>query len=351
MAAVSFAAKTDVAVANINPEITMRLVTELPRSEVYDAHLFHADTLWVGRSRTTNAERHRIDAFVDGGERLLGSAFLPHTAGHVYPFGPGKVIVVGKSAEPWKTHYTVITRQGNNLQQATTTFPEQLQVEQFAGLPGAMFFTEVGDAAIYRHAPGRRGALKPKVSGPGAMVLTGDFLYIIERRSFQAGDESLLRINVKTELADRTYGSEPRNNLTHILSLPEHNLIAVSETDAHQVLLVNAKTNQPIVDVAIESGTPRGLAAAGQCLVVVSDESRRLSFVALNEPGYPVIAEWGLKDAGARLNQPRRVAVDPAKKRIYVRSTYGCPGCDVTNSSVFSFEEPSGETFRRCGIE
>ncbi len=46
------------------------------------------------------------------------------------------------------------------------------------------------------------------------MQLGKDFLYVVERRDLRPGDENLVRIDLRTESADRTFKDFYRNNLS-----------------------------------------------------------------------------------------------------------------------------------------
>jgi len=61
--------------------------------------------------------------------------------------------VVGKHADPrwgWRTYHTVASCRTGRLRTRTRRMPAWLQVEQFGGGPGAMFFNEPGSRQVYR---------------------------------------------------------------------------------------------------------------------------------------------------------------------------------------------------------
>jgi hypothetical protein len=329
-------------------ELHIGLVTELNRSEPYEGHLFHDSRLWVTKSRATDIETHRIDVYDATGAKLLTTVNLTHYAGFIYPFGPNAVVVVGKSSDPWKSKYTVISHQGETYSARVTTLPEEYQVEQFAGTPSQMFFTEPGSRAVYAFSPATT-ALKPiggEISGPGQIELDGRSLWVIERKSFQMGDEDLVRVDTSTGAATRVF-NEMRNGITAIHVAARSPWVAVAETLADQIVFVDKTTAAPAFTVPV-AGSPRGMTQLGGCLLVTSEDSKTVTFVSLwgDEPA--VLDTWDVSAAGDRLKKPRKIAVNPVSGRIFLRSTYICPSCTVPQSSVFYVEDQAGDVVSKC---
>jgi hypothetical protein len=328
------------------PEI--RFVTELHRNEPYQAHLFHDGVLFVGRTKQADGESHRMEAYSADGKTQLASVALPHTPSFVYAFGPKTVIVVGKSSWPWKTHYSTISWRGTSFKLNTYTFPEKIQVDQFAGKPGGpLFFGETGEAHIYEKRNSGGGFLSPRIALPGMMELVGRSLYVIENNSVFTGDENLVRIDLSTQKAERTFPTT-RKFLANLLQLKGGAQLALAETGASQVLLVDAATNQLAETIPVPLGSPRGLAQLGHCLLVAADEARHLFFFDLNTPDKKIVADWDLSVVGFKFGRARDLAVDDLTGRVYVRSAYPCPSCQVSMSSVVVAEEKDQRTFQAC---
>jgi hypothetical protein len=332
-------------------DVRVRLVAELPRNEPYEGHLFHDGFLFVTRTRQADGERHHVDVYDASGSTRVATVDLDHTAGFIYPYSAHQVFVVGKSATPyWKTHYTVITRNGTQFTTRTTTLPEQYQVEMAggSGSPDGLFFTEPGDRAILRGT--RSGGLTSlgfEISGPGALQVDGSTLWAVERRGFELGDEGLSRIDTRTGAMTRVFDNY-RAGLFDLAVLPSYPWVATSELLTGKVLFVNKATNALEHEVEV-GGQPTGMTQLDACLVVTSEDTKTLSFIGLwGEEGPHMIAQWDVSGAGDMLKKPRRISADPATGRVFIRSSYPCPTCASTQSSVFVAEEADGETFEKC---
>ena len=324
-------------------DLDIRFVAELDKYDVYEGHVFHEGRLWVGWLRENENAKHKVVVFDRTGEKRLATIRVSHTVSYLYPFGKGQLVAVGKSSWPWKTHFTLIS--ASDYSTKTFTFPEKYQVDQFAGRPGQMYFTEPGSRGVFRFRTKILNAFPFEVSGPRMMELAGEDLYVVEGKSFYFGDENLIRIDPRTNKAERTFPRD-RNGLTYIKYLPGHDLIAASETAAGNVLFVSTRENKLVGSVAVP-GSPREIAHVGNCLYVTSEDSKTVTIIGLWDRTR-VLKTLDISPAGDRLKRPRRIAVDPETGRIFLRSTYMCPSCTVTQSSVVSVMEKDGSTFSRC---
>jgi len=335
--------------ARAGAAIDIQLVTTLPRNEPYEGQLFHDGVLWETHSLQADGEQHRVDVYDAQGQTKIGSVPLTHTASYIYPYSAHQVLVVGKSATPyWQTHFTIITRSGTSFSTRVTDFPEEYMIDQSGGDASALFFNEPGSRGVFRWTSAR-GLQKigDDVSGPGAMQSDGRNLWVIERHGPALGDEGLVRIDPVTGSTERTFGNAVRNGLTDLQATSHFPWVAVSEALAEQVLFVDKTTDTLAYTVAVP-GTPRGLTQLGGCLLVASEDSKQVTFIALWGDTPHVIDQWDVSAAGDQLKKPRSIAVNPETGRVFLRSTYLCPTCATTQSSVYSAAQTDGVTVRKC---
>ena len=330
----------------------VRTIARLDRHEPWRGQCFHAGLLWEGHVGAPG--RHRLDVHRPGDPAVAASAVLPHTAEFIHPFGPDAVIVVGKHADPrwgWRTYHTVARFAHGRLRIRTRTMPAWLQVEQFGGAPGAMYFNEPGSRQVYRWNGLWARSLGPEIHLPGTMIPAGDSLYVLERNCVVPGQENLVRIDLVRRSAERTFPT-PRRRLCALVDLPATPWIAVAETWAEQVLLVERATNR-LARVIPAPGGPVALARYGSCLAVLVDEPRRLVFLDPAGDGRPTgdgraVAEWDLAAVGAALGHVTALDVDPQRGDVYLRSPYH-PRVADNEPAVTMVADPTGETIRRCG--
>lgn len=321
-------------------------VVPLDPHEVYRAQAFHAGHLWLGHSTGTVAD-YRLDAHAPCG-RLVASATVPHTVEFLHPFGAGAVLAVGKHHLPrkgWRTYHSVARLVKGSLRVRTRTMPAALQVEQFGGSPGAMFFNETGMGRVIRWNGLWGRPLPPRVGFPGTMLHCGRWLFVLERNDFRPGNESIARIDLARGTIERTFAGT-RRRLTTLLDLAGLPWIAAPEAWADRVLLVDKASNRLAAEIAVE-GSPVEVARLGHCLVVFASESRRASFFDLAADGFPLLAEWDLAGLGDAVRNVRAMDVDPASGNLYLRSPFH-PRIAGGRATVLVAADPDGATRARC---
>jgi hypothetical protein len=329
-------------------EPNVNLVTELPISEVFEGHLWHADRLWVARSGTPGAHLVSVYAWNAGELTEVERLTIPHTPGDIRPGGSNSVLVVGKRSTPyWQTFVTRLTLQTAGRVVATTTnIPSEYQVSEVVSGPGGLLFTEIGLASLIQSQRNQFAVWFEGLSNPGRPRILGKDLWLIERGSFVPGDEKIVRINLDTQMPERIY--EGGKGITDLLITDDDQNIIVNQREVGNILVFKSgesASGHEALEVDLGAST-NGMATLGRCLVAVSDSHRNLVFV--RRDSWQVLGSWSINQAGDRLKQPRQIAIDPATHTIFVRSTYLCGGCSVTQSSVFAFTENEGDLVNQC---
>jgi len=340
------------------PDIRVRTLLRLGRHEVYRGQCFHAGLLFEGHSGDGHGGDgrdgggrvgHRLDVHRAGDASVLATARLVHTAEFIHPFGPGAVIVVGKHYLPragWRTYHSVARLVRGRLRVRTRTMPSGLQVEQFGGSPRAMFFNEPGSRQVYRWTCIGPRALGPEIHLPGTMIVAGNGLYVLERNHVVPGRENLARIDLATRSITRTFPT-PRRRLCALLDLPGTPWLAVAETWAEQVLIVEKATNR-LARVLPVPGGPVALARLGRGLAVFCDEPRRIDFLDPTDGAAGPLARWNLTDVGAELANVTAFDIDPESGDVYLRSPFH-PRVEGGEPAVTLIADASGRTRARCG--
>ena len=336
-------------ILRVRPSI--RTVTLLDDHEVYRGQVFHAGHLWEGHSAGT-VDDYRIDVHDPDTLAVIASAPVPHTLEFLYPHAPGTILVVGKHFDQrrgWLTYHSTVqfdaASRSPRLRVRVRTMPRRLQVEQFGGSPGAMWFNEPGSRKVFRWNGWWARPLRPEVHLPGAMIPSGRHLFVLERNDFRPGRETIARIDTVTHAIERTF-PDTRRHLTMMLDLEGLPWIAAAEAWADQVLLVDKQTNRLAVTLAVP-GTPTEIGRLGNCLVVFAADRKQLSFFDVTLPTMPLIAQWELAGPGADFSNVRSMQIDPATGSVFLRSPYHAV-VEGSQPAVKMVADPDGETFRRC---
>ena len=334
---------------DVVPEV--RTVTHLDPHEVYRGQVFHAGLLWEGHS-AGSVDDYRIDVHDPDTLAVIASAPVPHTLEFLYPFAPRTILAVGKHFDErrgWLTYHSIVrfdvASAGPRLSVHVRPMPRRLQVEQFGGSAGAMWFNETGSRKVFRWNGWWARPLRPDVHFPGAMIPSGRWLFVLERNDFRAGSETIARIDTVTHGIERTF-PETRRHLTMLLDLDGLPWIAAPEAWADQVLLVDKATNRLIAALPVP-GTPVAVARLGQCLVVFAAEARQASFFDLTSAGFPLVARWDLAGMGEDFLNVRSLQVDPLTGRLFLRSPFH-PRVYGNTPAVRVAIDPDGATLARC---
>ena len=331
------------------PEI--RTVTHLDPHEVYRGQVFHDGLLWEGHSAGT-VDDYRIDVHDPDTLAVIASAPVPHTLEFLYPYAAGTILAVGKHFDErrgWLTYHSTVrfdaTPPSPRLRVRVRTMPRRLQVEQFGGSAGRMWFNEPGSRKVFRWNGWWARPLRPDVHFPGAMIPSGRHLFVLERNDFRPGRETIARIDTVTHAIERSF-PDPRRHLTMILDLEGLPWIAAPEAWADQVLLVDKATNRLAATLPVP-GTPVAVARLGECLVVFAAEARQASFFDLGSDGFPLVARWDLTGLGNDFRFVRSMHVDPHGGRLFLRSPFH-PRISGNTPAVRVAIDPDGATLARC---
>ena len=261
----------------------------------YEAMVFNDSTLWIGSNRDESAaSKYFLEAYSEDGSRLLGRVQLRHTLEFLYPYGPDQVLVVGKHATEgeWQTFFTVARLEQGRVIANTVPIPEEVMVEQIGGVPGRLFFNTGVNKLVEYRGHGLE-YLAPVISNAGQMMLLGDSLFVLERNSIYLGDENIVKVDLSSQSADRTFKDRLRNGITGFVPLRNGALIAAAETLANQILLIDTTTNT-LVKTLSTSGNPRALAELGRCLVSFGWVDHALRFFDTTDSGFKQIGQWDL---------------------------------------------------------
>jgi len=204
----------------ISDRFDISTVSLLDPGEVYKGQVVHDGCLWEGHS-TTSVSSYRLDVHAADDLQVLASAAVPHTLEFLYPFGPHTILAVGKhftNRWGWLTYHSIARFQHGRLRVRTRAMPMALQVEQFGGHAGCMYFNEPCSHKVFRWTRWGARPLVPDIRLPGVILPFETCVFVLERNRIHPGCENIVRIDLPTQRIDRTF-SEPRNKLTTMIDL------------------------------------------------------------------------------------------------------------------------------------
>jgi len=303
-------------------DISIRTVAILDRGEVYRGQVFHDGHLWEGHS-TGGVASYRLEVHTADGTQLLASAVVPHTQEFLYPFGPDTILVVGKHFTDrcgWLTYHSIAQFRKGRLRVKTRAMPMSLQVEQFGGHPGRMYFNETGTRKVFRWTRWGARPFTPDIHLPGVILPFETYVFVLERNRIKPGAENIVKIDLASQRIERTF-TTTRNKLSTMIDLHGFPWIAAVETWADQILLVDKESNTLAASLPA-AGTPVDLVQVGRHLLVVSREPKRLRFFDLSATDTPQVAEWDLSALGDDFANLTTMHVDPHSGNVFLRSPF-----------------------------
>ena len=300
----------------------IRTVAVLDRCEVYRGQVFHDGHLWEGHS-TGDVARYRLDVHTADGSRVLASVAVPHTLEFLYPFGPRSILVVGKHfvrGRGWRTYHSIAGFNAGALRVTTHTMPAHLQIEQFAGRPGLMFFNEPGTRRVFRWTGSRAVPFEHDIRLPGTMLVVPGSLFVHERNRITRGAENVVRIDLADGTLQRTF-QQPRGMLSALVALDGYPWIAAVEPEADQVLLIDTRSNALTMTIRVPCA-PVDAVQLGRRLIVVGREPKRLMAFDLATRGVPCVADVDLAAIDAEFTIGTVAHVDPRTGNLFLRSPF-----------------------------
>jgi len=127
----------------------------------------------------------------------------------------------------------------------------------------------------------------------------------------------------------------------------ENPMIVASAGEDQKLVFIDAESGRPIHEFLVE-GEPAAMVVFGQCLATVTSNSSRVHFIKMENGEPRLISSWDALSAGDMLKLPTQIAVSEVRRTVYLRSSYPCPSCTNTQSSIFSLYETDEKTFDQC---
>lgn len=334
----------------------------LPKEAMSDSLLFADDRLWAGVEGYGGGDspgQHHLLVFDANALATPAVVMLDHAPQFIYSHGSNEVLITGLSVSQdtghWMSHFSVVNRASANWQVQRHDFP--FGGPQGASFPAAIFvnqYTSVGSRAFFSLRYGENGLMQwgpgntarkmaPRIVMPDDMVALNGNLYVHERDNV----DNLVRVDLATEQATRLFAGEKRPHINRIGYWENAGLLAVASDRGLILVDPVSFTVKQVIDV---QGTPDGLVPYGRCLVTVTNDTRILNYLAIQNGVAKVGAHLDLSPFGMQFETPRSVAADPARQRLFVRATRACPGCQHTPNGIAVVTDAEGDTQRLCGL-
>lgn len=321
-------------------------VAELHWGEPYAAMVFHADHLWVGKSRSDKGIDYRVAIF-DRDDQLVQEIPLRHSPSYMSVYNESSILVTGTSSEPNLTAWSIITKSGTATgPDASTKFtvkhhwiPADAWSNGWLGtISGREYFADMGgnqndddisdnptlaaQTVFSIGANGRPSYSKVRMRGPLSGWRWQNQLVILRADSVIGPMRNLVILDPLTKTVRDAVGRSLDGGGEPALMADGKRMI-VAEQFAGRVLFVGLDDGS--IEEFETAGSPKSVAALGHCGVAGFEQEKK-GLIVSSEPGMPVEVA-GTFDFSAiddRFQGLRRIAVDSQTGRIYGASVYPC---------------------------
>jgi hypothetical protein len=324
-------------------QIEMLKVAELNPTEAYAPQVFHQGHLWLGKlDYSSGKNKYHLEVRTGDGERVVNSHPVKHSLEHLYVFDENHILATGKSYTEagWVTYYSLASLNKGKIQLETHALPSQFMVQEFAGGPERLFFNETGDRSVVQLDASGAQLLPLVISGPGAMNVIGNSLFVLERRSFKLGDEDIVKVDLQTMKVKRVFNDE-RAGIVSMLPLKGRETLAATEVLGQRILFIDTRDNRLEEVIPLKGTHPRTLAQWGNCLVVGSEAPLRLTVIDINHPKNRPVAQFDLEKYSSDLPSIRNLSVNPETASLFLRSTGFVDESPSAKNSVYRFSHSS----------
>jgi hypothetical protein len=311
-------------------------ITVLDKGEVHDAMIFHDGHLWVGRSRENFSSAYKMQIYSSARE-LVAEIPLQHSATAAYAYDAQSVLVVGTGFNPNLTQYTIIKRQGSHFVPMHKVIPAGAWANKWLGRwQGREYFSDMGGnpndqnqdfnlpaQTLFYMSGNAPRYMTTRLRMPLGGIIVGSKAYIVRHESMGQPQSYLALVDLQSQQA-RDINSTPYNNFTEVVSLPEHNILALSERGAGKVRLLDQASLQEVAVIDADAGV-QSLAHSSKCLFVANRESRSVNVYNLENLRAPALVQTLEVDLSLdEFYSMNKMVVDTATGAIYGRSNYPC---------------------------
>lgn len=340
---IRFILATAVAVATIPVSaqtIDIKLVKPFHILERSETLLVHHDQIVAGRTGNEDEGASFVESYDANSYQMMSAVSLQHSIRRLKAIDDCKVLVA--STEFFSViNYCVAGAPAV----VTRPTPAGIVAHEGAALsPTEFVFIEPNEGLIRVNLTGRERRIGDNISYTRSMDFWSDSLWVANYFNVWKVDPAT-GVRVRVLKADNeiygfkyTFPYAPRG---------VEPMIVATARDDKKMLFIGQASGKPVAEFTTK-GEPADMATYGECLITVMSDSKQIYFFRMVNGEPKVISTWDALPAGDQLAQPTEIAVSKALKTIYLRSSYPCPSCTNTQSSIYSFHEPDESTFNLC---
>ena len=316
--------------------LEIELVNEYHILERSQTLLMHRGHIVVGRTGEQGEDLGNVERFDPVSNKLQDSIGVSHEIRELHRIDECRIFVTGTQA------FTTIDYCEPTAQATTRAIPMGMIAHQ--GAPHAangFLFTEPNSGLFHVSQTGRSNRIGDHISMTTAMESLRGMIWI-------GTYYNLWRVDPQTDMRTQllTPGVYGEKQFHHFKDSTGDSMVASVEEEA-MLYFFDSQTGDLQTELAVD-GDPHHMTTWHECLVVAFGDQKRVDFLRMNSDREPeVVASWDVAAAGDRLKHPTNIAIDGSGK-VFLRSSYPCPLCTVTQSSLFAARDTTDDTLNLC---
>jgi hypothetical protein len=214
---------------------------------------------------------------------------------------------------------------------------------------GLFYLSEKGIRRVLEFNPknSKVRALDFEISGPTSLYSAKDKVWIVEARAPDASS-FLVSYTPKTGTFKRhKFEKEVLAGITKLIISDDESSALVLVMKQDKAVRVNLDTGAVTDVIPLSFVGLRDAARVGSCILGVNNHLQALALIDLKTN--KEIANYSFSDANKeKLKSVRNISSSGSTNQFFLRSTYPCPSCSVSQSSVFALTETSGLLEEAC---
>jgi hypothetical protein len=300
----------------------------------------HHDAILTGRTGTVSENGFFVEEFNPADHQLISSTKLRHSIMSLQVMDRCRVLAHGTS------DYSVIDYCKDATPRSQTYAINPTIVAHagtYIGNESFLFFEP--NAGILRLQKGQRAR---KIASK--IIFTRSINYVAGQAWF-ANSFNIWKVDplsgAKQKVFKKDYEFSGMISSFGYKNAAGQNILATSAREDGKLLLIDADSAQ-LIEVVDIGNEPQGITKWGQCLVIAETIKKQIHFIHTDRNKKDFQVTWDAAEAGDMLKMPSEIAVDLNTQQVFLRSSYPCPLCTQTQSSLYAFSSNDMEALADC---
>jgi len=319
--------------------VSVKLVKEYHVLERSRTLISHHGSILVGRTGTTSEGSNYIEEFNPQTLEMTEATPISHTIRRLQVMDECRVLVTGTDK------YSIINYCLDYVR-STYSVGSDIVAHQIAYVGNEEIIAYEPNAGILKaEIGGKFKKIAEKISFTNSITTFGGYAWFSNYFNLYALNTETGEFKAVFENQNDYYGIKRSVGI----ELADGNeALAIVSRDAQKLLFLEIDSRELIHTLDLADADPEGIVNFGSCLAVSDSLNKKVLFIDYRGEAPKIIESWDASAAGDRLKQPSELAWDAATSQMFLRSSYPCLTCSVTQSSMFAVHAEDLSSLSTC---